>query len=1040
MKPKTSSSIKIPERRIKYALLNKTKKLNLSNLNLTTIPSSISKLKNIESLDISNNQITEIPETIAELDNLKSLTITSNKIKSIPSHLSKLKYLEIINISGNEIENIDDIFKKIPNLKELKASHNKLRSVNISIKSNISIRSINLSDNNIETLSLNARSSEIISLNFSKNKIKKINPGFSNINSLKHLDLSENEFDEIPSPILKLKEILDLNLSKNNIAKIPRTIKNFENIYKLNISQNIIESLPIELSFLNSIEDFEVQDNLLTDFPDISRFSKIKRFDISQNIISQVPDYLCNLTTLNLLSLWGCGIRNLPQKISELTSLTYLDISRNYLTEIPRNIRKMKDLYLLDISNNYIKSIPKEITNINNIARIILYGNSDLNLPEEITGNVETSIEDFVSAKEILAYYFANIKGSRPINEMKLVVVGRGASGKTSLIKRLVFNEYDPNECETPGIEIKPWNIENSNGENIRLHTWDFGGQEILHATHQFFFSERCLYILVLTGREDQQQADAEYWLQLIGSFGGDSKVIVVLNKTSLHPFDLNRQALLEKYKNRIIEFYKIDCASEFGLPELKNAIHYQVEQSEHRKVAFPSAWFEIKEELIKNRSDFLNWDDFSYLCKEKGEGNKKNQELLAGYLHALGIALNYSKDPRLSDTHVLNPKWVTEGVYSLLRNRQRENSFSIDINDLENILDVEKYPKNKHDFLLRLMELYQLCFKLPNDNKTYLIPELLPRNQPNTTEFIENSDVGFCYIYSVLPEGLIPRFIVQTHEMSQGLERWRSGTKLLWDECIALVTSDTASKMVSIYLKGPPSQRRSFLAIIRNRFEEQHKILKGIKISEKIPLKYTDGKLLDYRDLLLREQRNELSFYPENMDTLVDVRMLLDGIESQSMREDRHLIEEKKKHNNTTNITNYNIHSNKINGSYMNNEKDNVNQTISGGTFNNSPIIAKANTFNWQQKIDLEKDSEIKTELQNLSQLIHTLCDEAPIEIGNKARKNMDILTTEALSENPDHDYLKLSAKGILDAAKTVASISTPIFETVDKITRLFQ
>jgi hypothetical protein len=34
---------------------------------------------------------------------------------------------------------------------------------------------------------------------------------------------------------------------------------------------------------------------------------------------------------------------------------------------------------------------------------------------------------------------------------------------------------------------------------------------------------------------------------------------------------------------------------------------------------------------------------------------------------------LNYADDPRLFDTRVLKPRWVTEGIYTLLRAGQKD-------------------------------------------------------------------------------------------------------------------------------------------------------------------------------------------------------------------------------------------------------------------------------------------------------------------------------------------------------------------------------
>src|SRR5712692_5855328 len=110
----------------------------------------------------------------------------------------------------------------------------------------------------------------------------------------------------------------------------------------------------------------------------------------------------------------------------------------------------------------------------------------------------------------------------------------------------------------------------------MRMRRYDltfgiFGGQEIMHATHQFFLTERSVYLLVINGREGAEDADAEYWLKLIESFGGESAVIVVLNKIKEHPFDLNRRALQQKHPIR--EFIETDCEDGTGIEQLRKTI-----------------------------------------------------------------------------------------------------------------------------------------------------------------------------------------------------------------------------------------------------------------------------------------------------------------------------------------------------------------------------------------------------------------------------------------------------------------------------------
>jgi internalin A len=91
--------------------------------------------------------------------------------------------------------------------------------------------------------------------------------------------------------------------------------------------------------------------------------------------------------------------------------------------------------------------------------------------------------------------------------------VGFGGVGKTSIVNRLVYDRFDHQEKKTDGIAITEWDFRLYQREEVRLHIWDFGGQEIMHATHQFFLTQRSLYVLVIDGRQGREDDNAEYWL-----------------------------------------------------------------------------------------------------------------------------------------------------------------------------------------------------------------------------------------------------------------------------------------------------------------------------------------------------------------------------------------------------------------------------------------------------------------------------------------------------------------------------------------------
>ena len=133
-----------------------------------------------------------------------------------------------------------------------------------------------------------------------------------------------------------------------------------------------------------------------------------------------------------------------------------------------------------------------------------------------------------------------------------------------------------------------------------------------------------------------------------------------------------------------------------------------------------------------KMKKNYLTFQEYGNVCAKHGENDPVAQERLASYLHSLGIALNYKDDPRLQDMHVLNPHWVTNGIYKILNSEKLEQQHGeIRLSDLSDILDRNAYPDTMQRFLLDLMKKFDLCLSFPDDDTHYLIPELLDKQEP---------------------------------------------------------------------------------------------------------------------------------------------------------------------------------------------------------------------------------------------------------------------------------------------------------------------
>ncbi len=477
----------------------------------------------------------------------------------------------------------------------------------------------------------------------------------------------------------------------------------------------------------------------------------------------------------------------------------------------------------------------------------------------------------------------------RPLNEGKLILVGRGEVGKTSLVNRLVDGEFDETESKTEGIQIRSWLLPHQ-GTSLKLNVWDFGGQEIMHATHQFFLTERSIYLLVINGRKGGEDLDAEYWLKHIESFGKESPVIVVLNKAAQQPCDLNYRGLRARYP-QIRGFVKTDCKTEEGIGKLRELIEEVVQGVPEVQIEVAGRWFTVKEKLEALDAEYLSYDAYQSLCAEEGVVEESERELLTTILHCLGIALNYGGDPRLQETSVLRPQWVTEGLYKVLNSRKLADcQGELSLADLRAVLPTERYPVSKHLFLLELMRKFSLCFPFHDQQDRYLVPELLGKEEPEVVEsFLPTKCLNFEYHYGLLPEGLLPRFIVRTHSLSRGQAKWRSGVVLSHEGCEALVKAESADRRVTVRVRGADANaRQRLLGIIRYDLDQIHRHFSDtLEVKEKVPMPDHPEFSVDYVKLVAFEQHG-LKEFPEligNRVVQVQVREMLNGVDFTEQR-----------------------------------------------------------------------------------------------------------------------------------------------------------
>ncbi|MBE9092012.1 leucine-rich repeat domain-containing protein [Microcystis aeruginosa LEGE 11464] len=662
---------------------------------------------------------------------------------------------------------------------------------------------------------------------------------------------------------------------------------------ELDLSIKNLTEIPPEIADLTSLQGLFLDNNQISEIREaLAQLTSLQVLNLNNNQISEIPEALAHLTSLQELDLSINQISEIPEALAQLTSLQYLYLSYNQIREIPEALAQLTSLQFLDLRNNQIREIPEALAHLVNLKRLVLENNPITNVPPEIIrqGWGEEIWDD--GNPQAIFNYLKN-KAKRPLNELKVLLVGEGDVGKTSLLKRLLHNTFNSGEPKTPGINIEKWPLPQK--PDIRLNLWDFGGQKVMQTTHQFFLTKRSLYLLVLDNRKNEQQNRLEYWLKLIETYGGNSPVIIVGNCADENPPQVKIRTLRKKYP-QITKLIATSCKTGAGIEELVQEIASQIDAIPHIKDLLPNSWFHIKTQLetMQKSYDFISYEKYQEMCQTAEIKEASDQKSLVQFLHDLGIVLNYQDDPRLNETNVLNPEWVTDGVYDILNNHdlmvQKKGILSLP--DLENILkQTQRYPENKRRFLMDLMGKFELCFPLDGYSPDrYLITDLLPIDEPDVDSY-ENAPLHFQYRYDILPGSIISRFIVRNHQMIYKTMRWRSGVVLTMDLNKALVRADEEDNYISIKAQG--SRASALLAIIKTDFQKIHDTIPNLAVQERLVIRELQGEKptgvevpVDYLHLIELDHQGVVEAILPGLRGKYNIRDILEGVESKTERE----------------------------------------------------------------------------------------------------------------------------------------------------------
>jgi hypothetical protein len=227
---------------------------------------------------------------------------------------------------------------------------------------------------------------------------------------------------------------------------------------------------------------------------------------------------------------------------------------------------------------------------------------------------------------------------------------------------------------------------------------------------------------------------------------------------------------------------------------------------------------------------------------------------------------VTYKDHDQLSVMQIINPMWVTKGVYMILRSELIDHHGKLTRGQFERVFANEpKYKTRHYVWLIDLLKQFDLAFDIDTDNdkqKTVLIPSRLDSTEPRFDLNHYEQGLNFCFSYEdILKKNVISRFIVLMHQYvtQEGVKYWQRGGFLTFgeqDPANGVVMADEQKKTITIAIDKANRHGRELLTIIRHTIR---KINAGmVAVDEQVPL-LADGVLCGFKsfdDIVDAEQQ----------------------------------------------------------------------------------------------------------------------------------------------------------------------------------------
>jgi GTPase SAR1 family protein len=625
------------------------------------------------------------------------------------------------------------------------------------------------------------------------------------------LNLADNQlkFNDLPQKLAELcPDLQYLNLNRNAFSHLDFSAS-LPSLKVLDLSVGQLESLSFTADFpalekldvsRNQLQVFEIQQDMPKLFFLDAGYNQIKTFHFPRGF--QHLEY-CYFFQNKLTEI------HFAQALPKLNTL---HLAENQLVSIdlPSGFRELETLYLQDNQLN-MQVDEAFLAKMPNLLGLYLNGDKHIiqNLDRELWVKSESCLVD------IQNYLKSLTPQNRPLYEAKLLLIGNGLVGKTSISRKLLDRKAPLTTLEerTPGLNINvvpywlravsPQYTGLSDPIDFRFNIWDFGGQGRYREVQQLFCSRKSLYIFVTSPDdkpENKENPDdyigEEYWLAMCNAYNKEvendqtihSPILYVANKIEEGcDFNINEGFIREHrgFKN-VRDFVKISCYDPKTIDTLEEKILASLKNINadlfSEKGLYNPNWHRVKDILeSKKNENHISLQEYLQICKD----NQLDESTAFTWLRILdriGTVIYFGQNEKLRDWVILDPLWVKDAVCKVL---------DFEFYDEKNPVLLpkffpkiwQKYTEIERVKLKDLLLQFQFCYEEIQDSQIqYIVPALLTAPHPSFANFpyLQNSIGEIHFVYTpFLPAGTLNKLMVNLHPYIHNNLKWKNGVVL---------------------------------------------------------------------------------------------------------------------------------------------------------------------------------------------------------------------------------------------------------------------